>query len=150
MANDNDTISINTGDLDIDSLWTAPSTLTDDFSYTMSSEPLTITTGGSDTITISSGIDYSDTITLTDPIWNDATSKSLKSNQIEMDDGRTLSEALASIEERLNILVPNKELEAEWEELRQLGEQYRELEKRCADKSKVWEKLVSLPKIDID
>ena len=39
------------------------------------------------------------------------------------------------------MLVPNPDLEAEWDQLRELGERYRELEKLCKEKSTVWNKL---------
>jgi hypothetical protein len=52
--------------------------------------------------------------------------------------GRSLSEFMDSVEQRLNILRPNPDLEAEWDQLRALGEQYRELEKQLAEKSQMW------------
>lgn len=58
--------------------------------------------------------------------------------------GRSLMDAIAALEERLNILVPNPDLEAEWDELRELGERYRELEKKCIEKGQMWKKLKSL------
>jgi hypothetical protein len=48
--------------------------------------------------------------------------------------GVNLAESLARIEERLNLLQPNLKLEAEWEQLRVLGEQYRQLERDMLDK----------------
>jgi hypothetical protein len=42
--------------------------------------------------------------------------------------GRSISESLAKIEERLRIMHPNRELESRWEELRKIGDRYRELE----------------------
>jgi hypothetical protein len=38
-------------------------------------------------------------------------------------------------------LVPNSDMEAEWDQLRELGERYRELEKLCKEKSTAWNKL---------
>jgi hypothetical protein len=55
--------------------------------------------------------------------------------------GKSLVEALKRIEERINILTVNTELEAEWEELRELGNQYRALEQRIKDKMETWNKL---------
>ena len=52
--------------------------------------------------------------------------------------GRSITELLNQIEQRLAILEPNKELEAEWAELHELGERYRKLEKELAEKSRVW------------
>jgi hypothetical protein len=48
---------------------------------------------------------------------------------------------MEKVEERLNILTPNPELEAEWDELRRLGNRYRALEKKCKEKAQMWEKL---------
>ena len=59
--------------------------------------------------------------------------------------GRSLMETIDRLEERLNILVPNPELEKEWDELRELGERYRELEKKCKEKGEMWKKLKSMP-----
>jgi hypothetical protein len=52
--------------------------------------------------------------------------------------GRSLSEFMESVEQRLNILRPNPDLEAEWDQLRALGEQYRKLEQQLTEKSQMW------------
>jgi hypothetical protein len=52
--------------------------------------------------------------------------------------GRSLTEFMDSVEQRLNILRPNPALEAEWDQLRALGEQYRELEQQLKEKSRMW------------
>lgn len=52
--------------------------------------------------------------------------------------GESLRETLRGIQERLLILTPNKQLEAEWEELREIGEKYRALEKELTSASKMW------------
>ena len=52
--------------------------------------------------------------------------------------GVTLSKRLDDIEQRLNILRPNEELEEKWENLRALGQAYRELEKEIIEKQKMW------------
>jgi hypothetical protein len=52
--------------------------------------------------------------------------------------GRSLSEFMDSVEQRLNILRPNPALEEEWDQLRELGEQYRELERQLTEKSQMW------------
>ena len=55
--------------------------------------------------------------------------------------GRSLAEFMESVEHRLRILRPNPDLEAEWDQLRALGEQYRELEKQLKEKSCMWDTL---------
>ena len=63
--------------------------------------------------------------------------------------GRSLMDAIDALEQRLNILVPNPELEAEWDELRELSERYRELEKKCKEKGDMWKKLKQMPPPEI-
>jgi hypothetical protein len=50
----------------------------------------------------------------------------------------SLMQTLADIKERLNMLTPNAKLEAEWDQLRELGKQYRQLEADLLEKSRVW------------
>jgi len=63
--------------------------------------------------------------------------------------GESLMTMLRRIEERLNILTPNKELEVEWDQLRELGEQYRALEKKLQEQSDMWNTLKAMPPPDI-
>ena len=53
-------------------------------------------------------------------------------------DGVSLKNTLQGINDRLAILQVNPELEAEFDELHALGEQYRALEKKILEKKKVW------------
>lgn len=53
----------------------------------------------------------------------------------------SLKETLESINSRLAILVPNPKLESEFDELKQLAEQYRELEKKLIEQSQMWDLL---------
>ena len=53
-------------------------------------------------------------------------------------DGVSLKQVL---EERLNMLVPNPALEAEWNELKELGDRYRALEADLNEKAKMWKVL---------
>ena len=59
--------------------------------------------------------------------------------------GVSLTGVLKNIEQRLNILRPNIELEAEWSQLRELGDQYRRLETELKEKSLMWNKLNAIP-----
>ena len=54
---------------------------------------------------------------------------------------RSLKEFMNKMEERLNILHPNPELENQWNELKQLGEQYRKLEEELLEKERMWKAL---------
>jgi hypothetical protein len=62
----------------------------------------------------------------------------------------SLVDTLKTIQDRLNILRPNPELETEWDQLRELGEQYRELEKKLQEQSDMWGKLKAMPPPIID
>jgi hypothetical protein len=64
--------------------------------------------------------------------------------------GWSLMDAIQKIEQRLNILHPNTQLETEWEELRDLGEQYRKLEQHIKDKQATWDRLKAMPPPEID
>jgi len=80
----------------------------------------------------------------TNPIWSTSPTTPLKVNgDAEIDGdlkikGKSLSEAIENIEKRLAILHPNEKLEEKWEELKALGERYRELEKDILEKEEIW------------
>jgi len=78
--------------------------------------------------------------------WNTSNNVHINGDGITMEPGadikiggKSLTEAIAKIEERLAILKPNPEMEDKWEELKQLGQRYRELEKELYEKEKMWE-----------
>ncbi len=50
-------------------------------------------------------------------------------------------ESIRNIESRLAILKPAPELEAEWDELKRLGDEYRALESEIREKMKTWDVL---------
>lgn len=52
-----------------------------------------------------------------------------------------LGERLDKIEQRLAILRPNIEIESRWEQLKQLGEQYRQLERELIERDWIFEQL---------
>jgi len=58
---------------------------------------------------------------------------------------KSMRDWMERVEERLNILTPNTKLEAEWEELKSLGEQYRQLEQHLKDKQATWDRLKAMP-----
>ena len=51
--------------------------------------------------------------------------------------GKSLCEAIEKIEERLGILKPNPELESRWDQLRELRNQYLEMERDLLEKEKL-------------
>jgi hypothetical protein len=64
--------------------------------------------------------------------------------------GWSLVAAVKSIEQRLAIMQPNPELESEWEELKQLGDQYRKLGQHILEKQATWDRLKAMPPPEID
>ena len=64
--------------------------------------------------------------------------------------GSSLVDAINNIRDRLNCLQINPELEKEWNDLKALGDQYRELEQEILDKQATWDRLRAMPKLDID
>lgn len=51
----------------------------------------------------------------------------------------SLGDFIRNVEQRLALLTPNPALEKEWEELKELGDRYRELEQHIKDKMKTWD-----------
>jgi hypothetical protein len=51
--------------------------------------------------------------------------------------GKSLRESIEKIEERLGILKPNPELEERWDKLKELRNQYMELERDLLEKEKI-------------
>ena len=64
--------------------------------------------------------------------------------------GESLMSMIRGIEQRLNIMRPNQELEAEWDQLRELGEQYRALEKKLNEQGEMWNTLKKMPPPEIE
>lgn len=102
----------------------------------------TLTTGtGTDNITSGLGLSFND-------YWDNIGTKAnlhVKGDaEFEGDiklKGKSLADTLDSIENRLAILRPNKELEDKWERLKKLGDMYRALEKDIIEKEKIWDTL---------
>jgi len=118
-------------------------------------QPIYTISGGTDTITLDPSIysinssitsastmswtqDYGTTWTTTD------TNVQINSDGLTMKEGsdikiggKSLTEAIEKIEERLAILKPNPELEERWDKLKELRQQYMELEKDLLEKEKI-------------
>jgi hypothetical protein len=80
--------------------------------------------------------------------WATSTNTKIKLDGKDADievNGRSLMGMIEKIEQRLNILHPNDELEAEWTELRELGDRYRELERNIREKQDTWDRLKAMP-----
>ena len=112
-------------------------------------DAITLGSISSPTYTVSGGASSGSTITANGS-WGSTPSLTVsQSGTIQLEgenadirvNGESLMETLRGIQDRLNMLQPNPELEAEWDELRALGEQYRKLESEFKEKSKMWNTL---------
>ena len=141
---DKDDIVITTGD-----------TITLDLGNYGAAQPVYTIGSGIDTITLDPSIyninpsitsastmswsqDYNTTWTTTD------TAVQINSDGLTMKEGsdikiggKSLTEAIEKIEERLGILTPNPELEERWNKLKELRQQYMEMEKDLLEKEKI-------------
>jgi hypothetical protein len=64
--------------------------------------------------------------------------------------GVSLWTTMQEIANRLNIMHTNPELETQWAELRELGEQYRKLEQHILDKQATFDRIKAMPAPDVD
>ena len=113
--------------------WPYPSSSSGSYTWTTNS------TGGYNLGTVSPSLGISDT-------WNHGDTKLKVQGDAEFEGdvkikGKSISETLDKIEQRLGILYPNEKLEAKWEELKALGDKYRELEKDILEKEQIWNTL---------
>jgi hypothetical protein len=102
--------------------------------------------------TVTGGFSYSypDTVTISDGTWNMAPAMTTNlGGQLSLNgdnadiviNGISLMSKIEAIAERLNLLDVNQELEEEWDQLRELGERYRQLEQELQDKAAMWKTL---------
>jgi hypothetical protein len=102
---------------------------------------VTITSTGATTAPI-----YTTATGIASPWMSTSTIAGTNSTKINLDgkdadiviNGHSLTDTLRALEERLNILVPNTQLEKEWAELKQLGDKYRKLEQDLIEKASMW------------
>lgn len=82
-----------------------------------------------------------------DTSWNNITTVLQPSGRMELKgdqadlliNGVSLRDTLKGIQDRLCMLQPNTALEAEWDQLQELGQQYRKLEAELLEKQRAWE-----------
>ena len=128
--------------MDPDSIDISSSILNDTITIDMDSINTTWLSGasGSNAYTYTTGTNYA---------WNTTSTTTSIENTLQVKGdsefdgditvrGRSLTDFMDSVEQRLNILRPNPALEAEWDQLRELGEQYRELEQQLTEKAQMW------------
>lgn len=84
----------------------------------------------------------SDTITLGDPQPQGSGKIKLDGHDADIEiNGKSLLAMIRGIQDRLNILTPDRELEQEWQELKDLREQYEAKLAECREKSCAWRAL---------
>jgi hypothetical protein len=104
----------------------------------------TVTAGAG--LSSATGIQWTTGTTAANNPWTTTTSTGRLNLEGEAADivvnGVSLMEVLR---DRLNVMIPNPELEKEWDQLRELGDQYRRLEKELKEKGDMWSKLKAMP-----
>ena len=95
------------------------------------------------TITIGDSTSFNwsaDTITLGDIAPSNTITLTGEDADIQVN-GESLMGMIRGIQDRLNILTPDRELEQEWTELREIREQYEAKLAECREKSQAWRAL---------
>ena len=116
---------------------------------TITSAPVTFGPNVSGVNTVLGGTGYTYTTNTTSPFLATGSNPAMVVNQSGSIDiqgqnadikinGKSMKTWMEAVEERLNILTPNTELEKDWDELQELGERYRALEKKCKEKARMW------------
>jgi hypothetical protein len=96
--------------------------------------------GGSATNTITTGSISNTSWSTTSAVIEAQGRMELRGDQADLViNGVSLNKTLAGIQDRLCMLQPNTALEAEWNELRELGKQYRKIEAELKEKQRMWE-----------
>ena len=93
-----------------------------------------VSSGSGLTYTTGTGIGYNPV----EATWSAGTGTGTMHAKDLVLDGVSLKQLL---EERLNMMVPNPELEKEWAQLKELGDAYRELEADLKEKARIWQAL---------
>jgi hypothetical protein len=115
-------------------------------------DPLSVSTGASGKVLTSTGggsLNWGNLNGTTTTFGTISADPSLKGNSLSVKGnadfdgevtikGKSLTEMLEKIEERLAILHPNEKLEDRWDELKELGKRYKELEAEIIEKEKMW------------
>jgi len=86
------------------------------------------------------------TWTLTDAYLNSSQNSKITLDGEDADieiNGRSLMQILDGIEQRLGLLKCREDLEADWSELKALGDQYRAMVKNIEEKTQMWKTLKS-------
>ena len=131
-----DTITLSPKNYGVGSI-TLPSTFT---TTTIGSTTNTTVPNGGYTITsgAGTGVNWTTATTNTNATVNiNADGMQIKEGGDIKIGGKSLSDAIDKIEERLGILNPNPELEERWDKLKELRKQYIEMERDLLEKEKI-------------
>jgi hypothetical protein len=131
-----DTITLSPKNYGVGSI-TLPSTFT---TTTIGSASNTTVPNGGYTITsgAGTGVNWTTATTNTNATVNiNADGMQIKEGGDIKIGGKSLSDAIDKIEERLGILNPNPELEERWDKLKELRKQYIEMERDLLEKEKI-------------
>lgn len=134
---DNDSITLDLSN------WDQPNAANEIFISDFDSMITTVTPTPVPSITIGDSTSWnwnSDTITLGDIQPTAKLSLEGEDADIEIN-GESLLAMIRGIQDRLNILTPDRELEQEWHELKDLRQQYEAKLAECREKSKAWKAL---------
>lgn len=105
------------------------------------SVPTGITGSSGTAYTQGTGLTYATGSWSTQSVWNNPNPKvSITDSDIVLD-GLSLRDFMEEVSDRLAILVPNPELEKDFEQLRHLKDQYETLEADLLEKAKTWNTL---------
>ena len=77
-----------------------------------------------------------------------ATTTSTGKLNLEGDDADIVINGVSLVDilrDRLNVMIPNPKLEKEWDQLKELGDQYRALEAKLKEQGDMWAKLKAMP-----
>lgn len=106
----------------------------------------TVVNGGHTVSTVgSSSVAWSQDYSITGNLTTANATVNITSNGIDLKNGtditvggKSLTDAISKIEERLGILNPNPQLEERWDQLKDLRRQYQALEAELLEKEKMW------------
>jgi len=101
---------------------------------------VTLTGGAGLTYTTATGAGNWATNITVDPYYTKKPKVEITDKDLVID-GLSLRDFMHAVNERMAIMVPNPKLEQEFEELRALADQYRELERKLLEQKEMWETL---------
>jgi hypothetical protein len=107
------------------------------WSGTSITSPYTYTTTGAGGAGVPSTYNWNNTVSTNTTVHIDGDGLTMKEGADIKIGGKSLTQAIEKIEERLGILHPNSALEERWETLKELRKQYMELEKDILEKEKL-------------